>query len=205
MGFLLFVFTLAGWAYLYNRLRNAEDRLNEEQYERSRNSEIIAELTRRVWALENLPQTPPVESPAPQLAQEPAPFTPLPAVVIPPPPVIAPLPQPEPLRDSNARATAGNPNAGIFPRARACAAHLARSTARIHGRPGMGGRSGRELAQQAGCTGAGDWHRTSVGIRIHACRPPRTRCHRNRASASPCSSAGCSLNASAPTRSSRAA
>lgn len=99
MGFLLFVFTLAGWAYLYNRLRNAEDRLNEEQYERSRNSEIIAELTRRVWALEKLPQAPPVESPAPQLAQEPAPFTPLPAVVIPPPPVIAPLPQPEPLRE----------------------------------------------------------------------------------------------------------
>lgn len=53
MGFLLFVFTLAGWAYLYNRLRNAEDRLNEEQYERSRNSEIIAELTRRVWASRN--------------------------------------------------------------------------------------------------------------------------------------------------------
>jgi len=92
MGFLLFVFALVAWAYLYNRLRNAEDRLNEEQYERSRNSEIIAELTRRVWALEQAPQTPPVESPAP--------FTPPPAVVFDPPSVVVPPLEPSPVKAS---------------------------------------------------------------------------------------------------------
>src|SRR5580698_3338809 len=92
MGFLLFVFALVAWAYLYNRLRNAEDRLNEEQYERSRNSEIIAQLTRRVWALEQAPQTPPVESPAP--------FTPPPAVVFDPPSVVVPPLEPSPVKAS---------------------------------------------------------------------------------------------------------
>jgi uncharacterized membrane protein len=95
MSFLLFIAGLVIWAYLYNRLRNAEDRLNEEQYERSRNGEMIAELTRRVWALEKSQQTTPVEPRAPQ----PAAFTPPAAVVIPPPPVIPPLPQLEPLRE----------------------------------------------------------------------------------------------------------
>ena len=52
MGFLLFVLALAGWAYLYSRMRRAEDRLNQNQYERSRDSDAIAELTRRVHELE---------------------------------------------------------------------------------------------------------------------------------------------------------
>src|SRR5580700_3867803 len=94
MIFLLFIAGIVGWAYLYNRLRNAEDRLNEEQYERSRNSEIIAELTRRVWALEKSPQAPPIESPAPQ----PAPFTPPPAVVFDPPSVVVPPLEPSPVK-----------------------------------------------------------------------------------------------------------
>ena len=49
MGFLFFLVALAGWAYLYSRLRS-RDRLNEERYERT--NEIVAELTRRVFALE---------------------------------------------------------------------------------------------------------------------------------------------------------
>ena len=52
MGFLLFLFVLVGFVYLYSRMRRAEDRLNQDQYERSRDSEVIAGLTRRVWALE---------------------------------------------------------------------------------------------------------------------------------------------------------
>jgi uncharacterized membrane protein len=98
MIFLLFIAGLVAWAYLYNRLRNAEDRLNEEQYERSRNGEIIAELTRRVWALEKLPQAPPVEPALPQPAQEPAPFTPPPAAVFDPLSVVVPPLEPSPVK-----------------------------------------------------------------------------------------------------------
>ncbi len=58
MGFLFLLFGLVGWAYLYSRMRRAEDRLNQNQYERNRDSEVIAELTRRVWALEQLAGSP---------------------------------------------------------------------------------------------------------------------------------------------------
>jgi uncharacterized membrane protein len=100
MGFLFFLIALVGWAYLYSRLRQAEDRLNQEQYERGRAAETIAELTRRVYALEQSQVTPqhapPAIAPAFSVAEPivtPTPFAPPPPVVIQPPPVIPPLPQ----------------------------------------------------------------------------------------------------------------
>jgi uncharacterized membrane protein len=102
MGFLLFLVALAGWAYLYSRLRRAEDRLNQDQYERNRDTEVIAQLTRRVWTVENsqsvpLPMEPLVATPA----VEPKPFEPPPAVVFDPPsivvpPLVDPTPEPAP-------------------------------------------------------------------------------------------------------------
>ena len=92
MGFLLFVFALVGWAYLYSRMRRAEDRLNQNQYERSRDSDAIAELTRRVHALEKSQLAPP---PIPVV--EPKPFVAPAPVVIDPPAVVVPPPQPAPL------------------------------------------------------------------------------------------------------------
>jgi uncharacterized membrane protein len=91
MVFLLFVFVLVGWAYLYSRMRQAEDRLNQNQYERSRDSDAIAELTRRVYALEKTQAVPP---PIPVV--EPKPFVAPPPVVIDPPSVAVPVPPPPP-------------------------------------------------------------------------------------------------------------
>ncbi len=95
MGYLFFLVVLVGWAYLYNRLRRAEDRLNQDQYERARDSEVIAELTRRIWTLEKSQPVPPaipvattvqkLEAIEPPSAVEPAPFEPTPA----PMPVLA--------------------------------------------------------------------------------------------------------------------
>jgi hypothetical protein len=96
MGILFFLFALVGGAYLYNRLRNAEDRLNQDQYDRSRNEATIAELTRRVYALEKMqtatPATPIAE---PTVIPEPIPLPP--AVVIRPPAIVPPLREPEPV------------------------------------------------------------------------------------------------------------
>lgn len=64
MGFLFLLFGLVGWAYLYSRMRRAEDRLNQNQYERNRDSELIAELTRRVWAIQKS-QAAPAQAPRP--------------------------------------------------------------------------------------------------------------------------------------------
>ncbi len=89
MGFLFFLFVLVAGAYLYSRLRRAEDRLNEDQYARARDGELIAELTRRVWALEKSQTTPPpsvpVAAPAPAPQPHAEPFVP------PPPPVVEPV------------------------------------------------------------------------------------------------------------------
>jgi uncharacterized membrane protein len=86
MGFLLFLFVAIGWAYLYSRLRRAEDLLDQEQYAHARDVESIAELTRRVWTLEKSQAAP----------SQPPPFTPPPPVVIEPPALILPLPEPPP-------------------------------------------------------------------------------------------------------------
>jgi len=112
MGFLFILFAFVGWAYLYSRLRRAEDRLNQEQYTRSQDSERIAELTRRIWMLEksqtatvsSIPAATPVETlvqpraPEPPLYSEPfeAP-TPVvfePASVVVPPSDHPPTPTP---------------------------------------------------------------------------------------------------------------
>src|SRR5271155_541793 len=98
MGFLLFLFVLAGFAYLYNRLSRAEDRLNQNQYDRYRDSEVIAELTRRVWALEKSQPAPPVESPAPPPQVEPAPIALPPPIVFDPPSIVVPPLAPAPER-----------------------------------------------------------------------------------------------------------
>src|ERR1700681_2099627 len=97
MGFLFFVIVLVGWLILYSRLRRTENRLNQEQYERTQDGERIADLTRRIWALEKS-QAPEVSSraarvPAEMLAKPPEPEVPLPAVFE-PPSVVAPLPEP---------------------------------------------------------------------------------------------------------------
>jgi len=99
MGFLLFLFALVGWAYLYSRLRRAEDRLNQDQYERSRDGERIAQLTRRVWELEKSQAVRPVEkpalappAPAPPLYSKP--FEPPPSMVFDPPSIAVPPPEP---------------------------------------------------------------------------------------------------------------
>jgi uncharacterized membrane protein len=84
MGFLFFLFVLVGWAYLYSRMRRVEDRLNQDQYERNRDLETIAELTRRVWVLEKSQTAP-------------APPIPPPAITVVPPPVILSLAQPTPV------------------------------------------------------------------------------------------------------------
>ena len=89
MTFLLFLFALAGWAYLYSRLRRAEDRLEQDQYERSRNSDLIAGLTRRVWALEKS-QTAPAQQQV--VVEAPLVFEPPPIVVPPPDPTPVPTP-----------------------------------------------------------------------------------------------------------------
>src|SRR5580658_5037845 len=90
MGFLLFLFVLVGWAYLYSRLRRAEDRLEQD-------AEARAELTRRIWELERSRTVPPVQIPAPPAIEPLAPPLPfafeLPPVVIPP---MEPVPELEP-------------------------------------------------------------------------------------------------------------
>ena len=86
MGYLFFVVAVVGWAYLYSRLRRAEDRLNQDQYERARDSEVIAELTRRVWALEKSQSAPPPSA-------QPEPLQP-PSIVV---PQQEPTPQPTPV------------------------------------------------------------------------------------------------------------
>src|ERR1700723_2059008 len=103
MSFLFFLLMLVGWAYLYSRLRRAEDRLDQDQYERGGDSEIIAELTRRVYALE---KSQPVRRPRARGTQ-----------------VCG--------TDAGACARIGRPRAPL--RARAAATNLARSTPRIHG------------------------------------------------------------------------
>ncbi len=89
MGFLFLLIGLVGWAYLYSRMRRAEDRLNQNQYELNRDGEVIAELTRRVWALEKSQA-----APAPFI---PPPAAPTPPVVIAPAPPILPLREPTPV------------------------------------------------------------------------------------------------------------
>jgi uncharacterized membrane protein len=97
MGFLFFLFVLVAWAYLFSRLRNAEDRLNQEQFERSRDEETIAELTRRVFALEKSE----VKSQAAPPQVQPKPFEPPPAIVFDPTsiviPALEPTPEPSPI------------------------------------------------------------------------------------------------------------
>ena len=98
MSFLFFVFGLVGWAYLYSRMRRAEDRLNQDQYERNRDSELIAQLTRRVWALEKS-QAAPAQAPQPPPPQFiPRPPEPTPPVVV-QAPLILPWPEPAPVRE----------------------------------------------------------------------------------------------------------
>jgi uncharacterized membrane protein len=108
MEFLLFIFVLVAWAYLYSRMRRTEDRLNQDQYERSRDSGLIAELTRRVWALEKsqpaaasinatpapIPVATPVETPAPAPPLYSKPFEPPPPVIFDPPSILIPSPAP---------------------------------------------------------------------------------------------------------------
>src|SRR5271165_75944 len=94
MGFLFFLSVLVGWAYLYSRLRRAEDRLEQDQYERSRNTDLIAELTRRVWALEKSQTATP---PEPVLVPPPVVFEPPPIVVPPTEPQPSPEPMPAPV------------------------------------------------------------------------------------------------------------
>jgi uncharacterized membrane protein len=79
MGVLFFLFVIVAWAYLYSRLRSAEDRLEQD-------AEARAELTRRIWALEQSQAAPP--------PPEPAVVPPL--IVFEPPPVVVPPPEPEP-------------------------------------------------------------------------------------------------------------
>jgi uncharacterized membrane protein len=113
MGFLFLVLVLVGWLILYSRLRRAENRLNQEQYERSQDGERIADLTRRMWALEksqtatvsSIPAAMPAETLAPPPAPEPPPysepFQPSRAVVFEPPSSVVPPPDhpstPEPV------------------------------------------------------------------------------------------------------------
>jgi hypothetical protein len=105
MGFLFFLFAVVGWAYLYSRLRRAEDRLNDDQYARARDGERIAELTRRIWTLEKsrtaAVSSTPVETLAQPAATEPPPysepFEPPPSVVFQPPSVVVPPPEPPPV------------------------------------------------------------------------------------------------------------
>ncbi len=99
MTFLLFVAALVGFAYLYGRLNRAEDRLNQTQYEHDRDSELIAGLTQRVWALEKsqAAQPPPV---APQPVEPEAPVVFAPSIAVRPPVhslEAAPEAAPEPL------------------------------------------------------------------------------------------------------------
>ncbi len=96
MGFLFFLFVLVGWAYLYSRLRRAEDRLNQDRYERERETEVIAELTRRVWALEksrSVPPPIPVATPVQTIVPPSVVFDP-PSIVV--PPLVDPTPEPAP-------------------------------------------------------------------------------------------------------------
>ncbi len=72
MGVLFFLAVIVGWAYLYSRLRRAEDRLEQD-------ADARAELTRRIWALEHSQAAPP--SPAVQ-----------PDPIVTPPPVVFDLP-----------------------------------------------------------------------------------------------------------------
>ena len=96
MGFLFLLFGLVGWAYLYSRMRRAEDRLNQNQYERNRDSELIAELTRRVWAIQKS-QAAPAQAPRPAPPQFiPRPPEPAPPVVV-QAPLILPLREPAPV------------------------------------------------------------------------------------------------------------
>ena len=99
MGFVFFVLVLVGWLILYSRLRRAENRLDQERYERSQDGERIAHLTRRIWALEksqtatvpSIPAAMPVEAlakpPAPEVSAD---------VVSEPPSVVFTPPEPQP-------------------------------------------------------------------------------------------------------------
>src|ERR1700733_7288781 len=93
MGVFLFLLVLVGWIYLYSRLRRTEDRLTQDQYERARESEVIAALTRRVYALEKSQLVPPPPV-------EPKPFEAPAAVVFDPPSIVVP-----PLVDSKPEPT----------------------------------------------------------------------------------------------------
>src|SRR5581483_287872 len=100
MGFLLlllFLLVIGVWVALSRQLREAEQRLNEQQYERNRQDEQIAELTRRIFELEKLKTAALVTEPE----AEPKPVAPIsvplpPPVVLEPAPVIPPMPEPEP-------------------------------------------------------------------------------------------------------------
>ncbi len=72
MGILFFLVALAGWAYLYSRVRRAEDR----------HDEIVAGLTRRIFALEKSQTMPP--------PVQPKPFEAPPAVVFDSPSIMVP-------------------------------------------------------------------------------------------------------------------
>jgi uncharacterized membrane protein len=95
MIFLLFAAALVGFAYLYSRLTRAEDRLNQNQYQHDRDSELIAGLTQRVWALERSQSAPPpAVAPKPVELEAPVVFAPSIAVR---PPDPSPEPAHEPL------------------------------------------------------------------------------------------------------------
>jgi len=99
---------MVAWAYLYNRLRRAEDRIEQDQYEHRRNTGLIADLTRRVWALEKS-QTPLLPAEEPMVVEAPPVFEPPPIVVSAPPlppepaPVSAPVFSPGALSASPGR------------------------------------------------------------------------------------------------------
>ena len=172
MGFLFFLFVLVGWAYLYSRLRRAEDRLNQDQYERERDSEVIAELTRRVWALEKSRPAPPpipVSHAGPDHRCRRPSYSTRHRLLFRRLSIRPRSQRPRPLPVFAA--------SEVFSRTRAASTNLARPTPRFHGRPGMGSRGRRKLAQQARRAGAGDRHRAAAGLRIH----PR----RSRSAASP--------------------
>lgn len=103
MGFLFFIFVLVALAFLYSRMRRTEDNLRQEIEARNRDNDLIVELTRRIWKLEQsqpLPmeaaiQQPPVEAPAPEPVALPA--ISVPAAVSVPEPAFG---EPEPAKPS---------------------------------------------------------------------------------------------------------
>ena len=107
MGFLFFLVVLVAWAFLYSRLRRAEERLEDTAASaRSRDSDVIAQLTRRVWALER--SGAPVVEEAPVVEREPivAKPTPVAETVVPEMPAMV-IPSEQPASRSNSRADAG--------------------------------------------------------------------------------------------------